>query len=487
MPAISPQNHRASYHRGRMRRFLIPIGFALLALLLGGATLWLRDDPTASAEASPRSAGTALLSARRLPEVLATPLADAALRRALGPVVAGSPPDTCLTVTERGRTIFDHNGHRPLQPASGQKLVTALAALDRLGPRARLRTRLVAAEDPVDGVVGGDAWLVGGGDPVLATEAYVAHFEHQPQVHTALEALADEIVDAGIRRISGRLLGDESRYDRARYVESWPDRYATQNQTGPLSALTVNDNFATYPPEQFVGAPEETPAGDPPTFAARALESLLEARGVVVVGGAGAGSAPDDPAEVAHLDSPPMTELVEELLAESDNQTSELLVKEMGRAESGAGTTEAGVAVVTETMRRLELTGEGTVATDGSGLDDGNRSSCRLLAGILDREGPRSELAEGLAVAGEEGTLSERFVNHPAAGRLRAKTGTLYDVTSLTGFVEAGRGRVLTFAYIANGEVVGPQLLALQEHLGAVLVTYPQGPGPAQLGPQRQS
>ena len=145
----------------------------------------------------------------------------------------------------------------------------------------------------------------------------------------------------------------------------------------------------------------------------------------------------------------------------------------MGRKESGAPTTAAGVAAVTAEMEELGLARPGTQAADGSGLDESNKASCRLLMNILDQGGPDGLIADGLAVAGKTGTLAGRFLDSPARERLRAKTGTLNTVTALTGFVHATQGPVLTFAYIANGEYVNPELLGLQEDLGGDLVVYP--------------
>jgi D-alanyl-D-alanine carboxypeptidase/D-alanyl-D-alanine-endopeptidase (penicillin-binding protein 4) len=205
---------------------------------------------------------------------------------------------------------------------------------------------------------------------------------------------------------------------------------------------------------------------------------------VTVSGGAAAGTAPKDAEQIAAIDSVPMRKVVDQLVTESDNQTAELLVKEMGRKAGGAPTTAAGVAVVTRTMEKLHLARPGTHAADGSGLDEQNRVSCRLIMNILDQGGPKGVLASGLAIAGKTGTLADRFLESPARERLRAKTGTLNTVTALTGFVNAQQGPVLTFAYIANGEYVNDQLLKLQETLGGDLVVYPQGPALKAIGPQ---
>ena len=94
-------------------------------------------------------------------------------------------------------------------------------------------------------MITGDVWLVGGGDPLLATQDYVHTFRRPPEPVTSLEALADGVVAAGVTQITGRVVGDESRYDTQRYVASWPARYIRAPEIGPMSALSVNDGFMT--------------------------------------------------------------------------------------------------------------------------------------------------------------------------------------------------------------------------------------------------
>lgn len=469
----------------RQRRFLLPTVLAAVAVLTGALAVRAgRDTATAAVTGAQTGPTTPVLSARRVAPYLVAPIADAKLQLELAQVVQQSPGATCLTVSVGGRLIYQHNPDLPLIPASTEKLVTATAALAELGPKTRLRTNVVSASGVEGGTIRGDLFLVGGGDPVLATDPYVAHFASQPQIRTSLEKLADSVKAAGVTVVEGRVVGDESRYDSDRYPDSWPQRYADQSQSGPLTALSVNDGFAAWPDQQTrEGTVESTAATNPPQYAAEQFRTLLQARGIAVSGGVAVGTAPADAKNIAHIDSPPMSQVVNELLTESDNQTAELLVKELGRAKGGAPTTAEGVKVVTRAMERLGLARDGTGATDGSGLDEGNRTSCRLLMNVLDRGGPSSVLGKSLAVAGKTGTLADRFLGRAATGRLRAKTGTLNTVTALTGFVNATQGPVLTFAYVANGEYVSDSLLKLQEAMGDDLVAYPQGPPLRAVGP----
>lgn len=468
-----------------MRRATLPTALLVIALVLG-VLAWRSGAGQAAADGPTRpGAVTPVLSVRRVPEWLAAPVADARLRSSLDRVVAASPASTCLTVSVAGRTIYEHNPGEALPPASTEKLLTAVAAVDQLGPDTRFHTDIVAPAAMVDGEIRGDAFLVGGGDPVLSTGEYADHFEEQPQIATSLEAFADLLARSGLRQITGRLLGDESRYDRLRVVPSWPPRFVTQNESGPLSALTVNDNFAAFPPTQAEGASVRgTPATDPPAFAAQTMVELLQARGVRVEGGSGAGRAPTGAKVIGDIASPPMRTVVKELLTGSDNQTAELLTKELGRTKGAGGTTAAGVQLIRHTLDRLGLPTEATVLIDGSGLDEGNRTTCPYLASLLDRAGRHSAIGDALPVAGKTGTLARRFLASPAKDRLRAKTGTLNNVTALAGFVDTQPGATVTFSYIASGRAVTGSLLQVQEDLGSALVRYPEGPPLGSLGPE---
>jgi D-alanyl-D-alanine carboxypeptidase/D-alanyl-D-alanine-endopeptidase (penicillin-binding protein 4) len=433
------------------------------------------------------SAVTPVLSARRVPTVIAAPVADRRLRIALDELLADNPATACLTVTSGSRTIHASAADAALVPASLQKLLVAAAALEVLGPDFRYLTRVVAAAAPEGGVVRGHAWVIGGGDPLLATAEYVARFRRQPQIVTRAEALAAALADAGVTTIEGTLFGDESRYDRARYVASWPERYVAQDQTGPLSALTVNDNWVAFPPNADTTTPDEEPAPEPPAHVAAVFAGLFGARGIVIGGGVADGVAPEDSVELAAVESPPLTDVLTEMLRESDNQTAELLLKELAVARGRPPTTADGAAVVAETLAAAGYPGAGTiVVVDGSGLAEGNHVPCTLLQAILDRSGPDGSLAGMLAVAGVNGTLDRRFVDSPVAGRLRAKTGTLNHVTALAGYLQTVSGTPVAFTYVANlaeDDAVDQPDIDLQSTLVDILDLYPQTPPLAELEP----
>lgn len=356
------------------------------------------------------------------------------------------PEQSCLSVKVDGVDLYGRTADLPVVPASTLKVLTGHIALQLLGPEYRFRTEIVGAP-PVDGVIEGDVALVGGGDPLLATDAIIERRELEDLHPTRLDALADAIVDVGIRRITGRVLGDESRYDTARSVPSWPERFIEQEQAGPLSALSVDDGYVW---EIEPDSSKRHRSGQPARSAAAALTRLLRDRGVEVDGDPDAGSIADGEV-IAGINSAPLEDVVDEFLLASDNQTGELLVKELGVHTGRGGSTEAGVGVLRETMAALGLAGEGSVVVDGSGLDPENRLTCNQLVDVLDAAGgPESRIAHGLPIAAETGTLKDRFRDTAAAGRLRAKTGRLNGVSALAGFVPLASGETATFAFVIN-------------------------------------
>ena len=463
-----------------MRRWLVPVLLAVLTASAGTLALGLPGPRVAGPEATPRLQ-VPVLSARRVPAVVSGVVADARLRTSLeatmaSPGLGGARSRSCLVVRQGARPVIEWQPGQSLIPASTAKVLTGQAVLDKLGQAERLVTE-VRVDRPLvaGGVVEGNLWLVGGGDPLLATADYAASFPHQPQLRTAMEGLADAVVAGGVRQVRGAVIGDETRYDSQRYVATWKPSYVTSGQVGPVSALSVNDGFMAI---------RHTPAPEPDVQAAAVLTALLRARGVLVGGHPGQGTAPVGAAVVARVASPPMHEVVGQMLRESDNNTAELLVKELGVRFAQQGSTRAGLRVMRDALAAAGLPAQDLMAVDGSGLDRSDRVSCRLLTAVLERSGPSSPLAAGFPVAARDGTLSRRFHGNPAAGRLRAKTGSLEGVAGLAGYIDVpGGGGPLAFALLANdlpGEAAGR---SLQEQVGALLARYPEAPPPAVLGP----
>jgi D-alanyl-D-alanine carboxypeptidase/D-alanyl-D-alanine-endopeptidase (penicillin-binding protein 4) len=446
---------------------------AVLAVVAAVVAAW--PSPRHGAGSRPALAAP-VLDAARVPAFVSQTAANVRLGQRLDNVLAGRA-QSCLAVDDsRGPTVYRQRPDLSLLPASNLKLLTATAVLARIPESERLQTEARAVRPPVGGVVNGDLWVVGAGDPLLATADFSAQagYQHQPRPRTALEDLADTLVAAGVRQVQGRILGDETRYDTQRVVPTWSPSYLTNGEVGPMSALTVNDNFSQW-------TPREIPAPSPAANASSVLARLLVAHGVQV-GGTGEGAAPPTATTVVGaVDSAPIADLVGVVLTQSDNLGAELLTKELGRRFAGAGTTAAGLGVTRSALQDMHLPLEGVAMVDGSGLDRSDRATCQALLRAVERGGPTGTMARGLPAAGSTGTLFHRYVGSPLVGRLRAKTGTLSGAAAFTGWLAAGQDRQLAFSFLVNGIASEAEGHAVEDRVAAALASYPEAPAPATL------
>lgn len=509
-----------------MRRILVSILLAALLTTAVGSYVQARrtdasSDPGWIEDSDPpdRVVSTPMLSVRRTPGWLSAPVTETRLLERLSDVVALpiAPPQTCLAAYRDGELIVQDQAGALMIPSSLMKVVTAAVILELAGPAAVYTTEVFARADALDaatdGVMTGDLYLVGGGDPVLSTLAYVRRF-NEPIVHTDFTELAVEAAATlraqGITSVEGGIVADESRFpeEERDYTDQfhepgasgvWKASYISNNQVGPLSALLLNDGYVSFPPSAgSASRRQNVRAADPALHAARVLDGLIEARGVGVSGDAFKGTAPP-PRELRSLGavhSPPMAEIVARMLRQSDNTTAEMLLKEIGRRLSGSARAEAVTGVQDVLERLLGVQTTGIVIADGSGLSIHNRLTCELIADLLLQAGPDSPLVTGLAVVGESGTLRDCDAGLAAAAgadsatgapdslyrTVWAKTGTLNDVSALAGVTVARNGDVLTFALIANREGLIFDLGScndLQRSLIAAAAGHPYGPSSA--------
>ena len=398
----------------------------------------------------------------------APPLVPLTLSAALQQAMTGV--NGCLIVEDDDgtlKTVFDHNAGSAFVPASSQKVLVGAALLSRLGPNYRYETKLVASR-PVENGELHDAWLVGGGDPYLVTPEYAAYLSTKPRTAdapiTPLAVLADELVNLGVRSIPGGLQTDESRYPPQRSVPTWKPSYVTEAEVGSLGALTVNEGLSGWGPNQKV-------APDPAMSTADALGKLLTDRGVSLPGPTAGSKAPGDGVVIATARSAPLGEVVAAMLRASDNYVAEMLVKELDRNFGGPGLTAGGTARVLEELARLGVPVEGTHLNDGSGLDTGNRATCRTLLGALglSRQPKFSILDSGLAIAGATGTLAKRYRGSPAEIRLAAKTGWINGCAAMVGRIAGAPLR--RFALVFNGQFGFSHAAAVQDRVVAALTS----------------
>ena len=214
-------------------------------------------------DASGPSLATPLWSPRRVPQPIVEAVGAQRLQAELDQSVVGG--NACYIVDEGGAPLASHQVDTPVMPASTEKLLTTAVALSVLGADAHLETRVVASAAPNNGTVD-RLWLVGGGDPLLETPDAQALRDQNPELRgtktSSLTALADAVVAAGVKRVPGGIVGDDSRYETVRYLPTWKDSYRTDGEIGPIGALTVNSGFSELKPKPI-------PVSDPASVRCR--------------------------------------------------------------------------------------------------------------------------------------------------------------------------------------------------------------------------
>lgn len=465
-----------------------PIAFLLFvaafpAVILFGA--WRitssQDDsappaPDAVAELPDARPQSPILTFRRTPGVLARETSSTAFETALRPLGGAVMPGSCAGVTVDGVLSLSDGIDTAVTPASTLKLIVAAVALQVLGPDYVFTTQVKA--ELIDGAVG-SLYLVGGGDPLLAASWYpddaaLNRFPQQPA--TSLDALAQAVVDAGVRQVGGNLIGDASRYDNELYVPTWPITFRAA-QGGPIAGLVAND-AAMYS--------SRTKTTDPAGGAAQELLRLLQDRGVTITGAATSGTTPSTLPVIAAVSSAPLDQIVGEMLRNSDNNTAEMLLKEIGYVTRQSGTRAAGITTVIETLSTWGIDTTGFNMVDGSGLSRENKVSCATMLALLGRYSPGDVLVSAMAVAGQTGTLDSYFSGTSLENRLIAKTGSLSDVKGLVGFVPVDGGSVIRFALLLESPGIDDDAAfrpIWEQLLGEALGAYPSGPTVDQLLP----
>jgi D-alanyl-D-alanine carboxypeptidase/D-alanyl-D-alanine-endopeptidase (penicillin-binding protein 4) len=372
-----------------------------------------------------RLAVAALLTALLVPAAAAASL-QSALEHALRvPHVSLAATGAVVLDLDTGTTVYSRNATLPLLPASNEKLAVTYAALTALGPSFTIETDVLGEGQQLGGTWQGDLVLKGYGDPTLSD--------------AGLRSLAQQVRASGITRVTGRVLGDESWFDTRRMALGWKPAFYI-NESPPLSALIVDR-----------GRFGRTTSSDPALAAAALFRRALVRAGVHVGGAAAHGTADDAAVPIAAIDSPPLQAIVHWMDHVSDNFEAEMLVKELGAVQGNAGTTAAGVGVITGLLAQAGVPLAGVRLVDGSGLSLLDRLTPAALAALLttmwnDPE-VRLELLSSLPVAGRSGTLEDRMRRGAATGVVRAKTGTTSNASALSGFA----GDRYVFSILQNG------------------------------------
>ena len=383
------------------------------------------------------------------PNGLRNALAGPLSAPALGPQVSVLVADPVT-----GRVLLSERGSRAMTPASTTKLATGLAALAVLGDDARFTTKVVRGAAP------GSIILVGGGDPTLAVKPFPARDYPRPATLASLAASTARALKTQGRRTV--VLGyDTSLYTGPGLAPGWPADYVTGGDVTPIVSLEVDQGRLTA-----AGQPEDSDdpynlsarSADPAGLAASAFAALLTADGIKVTGSPRPQAAPArSEVTLASVASPPLSEIVAQMLGESNNVIAENLARQVAVATGQPASFSGAARAVINELRRLGIT-TGIHLVDGSGLSPQDSIAPVTLVKVLELAADRPRyraLLAGLPVAGFSGTLSAgesvfSGISGAALGSIRAKTGNLGTVAALAGLAYDKSGEVLVFAFMAD-------------------------------------
>ncbi len=422
-----------------------------VALAAVGALLWSMPGAPATArvQPAPPAPRAAAPQVARPPAELteAEPAAvAAAVNAAFSAPGLGSRVGVTVVDADSGVALYRRSGAGPVTPASAMKLVTAFTALTVLPAQTRFTTTLVASGTIAGGVLAGDLVLVGGGDPMLSSSTAPTY----PQPGRITD-LADAVRRRGITRVTGGLVVDASSFTGPATAPGWKPTYVSEGSVAPVSALMVDGGRR---PGRTTGP--RTPTPD--LAAGRRLVDLLQVRGIGVTGPVRRGAATAGATKLASVQSPPLPALVERMLLTSDNDIAEALLRRAATARGQPASFAGGAQVALATLTAEGIPTTAVVLRDGSGLSRANRLTTDTLAAVVraaaaDERPHLRPLLSGLPVAGFSGTLASRYRTAPtrdAAGRVRAKTGSLDNVTTLAGTVLTRSGQLLAFSVSAD-------------------------------------
>lgn len=512
----------------RFITILIAVSFALPVLAQESSP---RTTPTDAQRVQPAPPPTA----RSLPLLKLAPPTLAQLRSQIEEIVkqpALEPGFFAVKIVslDSGQVVFEQDANKFVRPASNMKLYTVATGFDRLTPDYHFITSVYAKEKPEDGKIKGDLIIFGRGDPSLA-----ARFSNG-DYFKGINDLADRIVAAGVKRIKGDLVGDESYFNGAPVGSGWEWEDLTWSYGAPVSALTINDNAidVNIKPGDRVGAPVVISTGPPSssflTIVNRATTSergtrgtlrifrglganSLEISGTLPLGDAGfvggvaipdpalafvsmlrdallkrgvkldgrvrtvtnrsglstvqsstvpvlSASAPTSNIEIASLQSPAFSVIAAQTLKPSQNQYTELILRTLGRMQppnpSDVGRRddeELGLEAVKNLLRQAGVKDTEVALNDGSGLSRNDLISANTTVQLLtfmSKHKYFTQFREALPIAGVDGTLRNRMRGTPAEGNVRAKTGSLSSVASLSGYVTTAAGERLVFSMMLN-------------------------------------
>jgi serine-type D-Ala-D-Ala carboxypeptidase/endopeptidase (penicillin-binding protein 4) len=513
----------------------------LAGLWLGPAAIGLAASGESRNRQDPNVPAAAPLPAAGVAAFIDAPLAAVAgLQVELDQIVErsgrGSNRWSILAVSlDRGDTLFARSPDHVLAPASNMKLLTSAAALEYLGPGFRFTTYLFTDGVVRDGVLEGNLYIYGTGDPTIGTR-------FAPGPAPTLVAFADSLSALGIREIRGDVIGDGSFFSGPGYGEGWQADYLNSWYAANAGALSVHENLVRIEVSAAGGGPPElrfipggtgiavrneavsegagridvrrvdytgpivvrgssaggtsshaVPVNDPAMYAAALLRDVLLERDVIVHGGV---RAIEDEAEslitgrrvfapafddngprirvLATRTSEPLSEILKPINQQSHNFYSEQVLRAIGRVAGGNGSVESGALAIKVLLHRAGVDTARVHVADGSGLSPLNAVSAADVVALLSYVAGTwyaEPFMASLPVAGEVRRF-RRMGGTPAQGNLRAKTGTIDRVSALSGYVRSANGELIAFSIIGNDLSSVAQGKYIENLIGAQLAAF---------------
>jgi D-alanyl-D-alanine carboxypeptidase/D-alanyl-D-alanine-endopeptidase (penicillin-binding protein 4) len=417
------------------------------------------------------------------------------------PYMAHGVQGVLIQSMDTGKVIYNHNGDMLLIPASNMKLIANSAALELLGPNYTMTTSLYTTTKPSSsGVIKGDLVLVGQGDSNLK-------IEH-------LQQMVDQLKKMGVRKVTGNIVGDDTWFDDQGMSPGWAWDDEQYYDCSQASGLNVNENLVEVfiRPGAKVGDPavvevkpdtgympivnkcitgptasgcsadatrvhatntirafgsiplgykSDTPVemlsmNEPTLFVCSIFKQLLEKNGIKVNGRMIRGVKPEQVTLIATHVSPPLSEIVHILLKPSDNFMAECLLRTLGKAIKGKGSYSSGIQVEKEWLSGIGADLSQMYIADSSGQSRCNLISPYNLVVILNHMYHTKyydTLANSLPIAGVDSHLKDRMLNTPAVNNVKAKTGYIERVCSLSGYVKTLAGENMAVSVIQNNHM----------------------------------
>jgi serine-type D-Ala-D-Ala carboxypeptidase/endopeptidase (penicillin-binding protein 4) len=324
-------------------------------------------------------------------------------------------------------TLVCINHTESMIPASNTKLFTTAAALELMGGNHLLSTKLLGDDDDLsDGILDGNIYIKGFGNPTFTTED--------------LEQMVNELYQSGLRKITGNVVGDDTFFDNIYSRDDWISEERANVKLPPISALVIDRN-RTIVTRKHKGKYRNyfVDVENPPLFAAKKLKEKLISYGVEVTGNP-ISSQSGESAKPLLESSIELRELLRVINKNSDNFYAECLFKTLGSASSGQqGNSFFSTQAILNYIEDNSIFSTGTKIVDGSGISRFDQVTAGTLVGLLEKVyfsiKQFDDFYNSLSVAGVDGTLRKRMIGTHAENNFRGKTGTLNGVSSLAGYV----------------------------------------------------